>query len=394
MERPKVHEVTPVQREVTPEIIYLDMMRRAQRWPEPYEKVSDIARQAYERDAEVYRKYGVRPAIMDEYERYDSPTSPLEASCVALADELLSHKDEEMLLTFVDIVATMPPDEVAERLKQIDVKMLANDDEQLALESDGSYYPILDVRKCDATLTGVRVNIWGWDDEKHIKVGRKKDRGMLVYPSDEKFRRRKIELMLDYDHPVSQFYESVHVTVGDVTEPYMGRSIWMPAYAATGYEGHHHTAITASKRRVAQFADLVAEMVGDVPESTEEYHERLYAEYEQQVVSPTAQEYLREWVENTFVEQVLYDLQRLPVDTDTSHGDTTLYKALLAPEYAHQACNVLIGHVNGLRSDRNTQAKMNRQLDEGFGALEPWHDLVARPKLQVRRARHQWPPLH
>ncbi len=397
MERPKIHEVTPVQREVTPEIVYLDMMRRAQQWPEPYETVSDMAIQLHEQDAALYREHGVRPAIMDEYEQYDSPTPPLEASCIAMADELLSHKEVGSPLTFVDVVVEVPPEEVRDRLQRLAAgRLLASNDEQLAMESDGSYYPVLDIRKADATLVGVGVQVWGWDDDKIARTDTEGEpynhnKHVLVYPSTEKTHRRKIDIQFSYDHPESYFSETVSLQVSSEGGTQLSRAIWASAYAETGYEGQAGKSLRhGSKQAAAEFADLVAEIVGDDPLSVREFADRQFAEYLQQVTLPEAREYLQEWLENSWCRQVLHELGRVVVDTETPRGDIALYDALLAPEYAHQSFNVVKQYVDGKRAEHNNAVANNGEMFAITGILiEPWRDRVKRVTPPVRIAQYQ-----
>lgn len=122
---------------------------------------------------------------------------------------------------------------------------------------------------------------------------------------------------------------------------------------------------------------------------------RMYAEYESRVVSSLAKEYLREWVSNTTAGNVLSKLHSEATCINKPGGDTTLYKALLNRDFQHEASNELIDYVNTLRARHNNAVAMRSQvlIDAGM-QIQPWHDLVKRPTLQVRRARHQWPPLH
>lgn len=397
MERPRVQEQMTRQREVTGEVVYLDAMRQAGQWPEPYEAIPDMAIQLYEAQAASYRENGIRPAILDEYSLYDRPTPPLEASCIALADELLAHKAPDSPVTFVDIVAEMPAQEVLERLQRSPAgALLASDDEQLAIASDGSYYPVLDIRKSDATLTGVGVRIWGWDYEKSVFTDQDDEpydhnKHVLVYPSDEKTRVRELQITFMYDHPASHFQESILLRV-DSQGPDLYRNVYVTEYMETGYEGHAGKGLKHGKKQaVAEFADLVAEIVGDTPESVAESKIRAYLEYEQRVIIPESSAYLREWVENSWAGQVMYDLRRLRVDAAPG-SDITLYEALTMQQHVQEAHTVLVNHVNNKRAERNRSAR-NKKLAEVFGTIEPWVDLVPRTTPPSRRAQSPQPPI-
>lgn len=284
MERPKFEKKTAI-REVTGEIVYLDEMRHRNEVPKGYDDLPDDIQQMFEDEADMHRQFGSHPEIMDEYEKHEKSASDTEMSCIALADELLALKDEKSRLTFVDIVAKEPRDVVLSKLQSIRFgQLLADDDEQLAIESDGAYYPVLDIKKQDLRLNGVGVRVWGWDDEKYVFTNQPGDdyeypRNCLVYPSTEKSIRRQLELIFSYTHSATTVTESVSLTLNGRGGTDVSRQIWMSAYAETGYEGHDGAGLdSCSDEDVAAFADLLAEIVGDEPESIEMYQDRQYSD--------------------------------------------------------------------------------------------------------------------
>ncbi|MEO7904311.1 MAG: hypothetical protein ABIR91_00795, partial [Candidatus Saccharimonadales bacterium] len=168
MERPKVnHE--PTQRPLTGEVMYYNDMRRLNQMPGLYKDISDTAMQMYETEAAMYQDAGTRPDIMADYERFDDTAGEVVDSCIALTDELLAFRPEDDRFSFEDIAVELPADKVQDMLRELRAgALLADDDEQLAIESDGAYYRVLDAKKNQATPTGVGLRVWGWDDPKVV----------------------------------------------------------------------------------------------------------------------------------------------------------------------------------------------------------------------------------
>ena len=273
MELPKV-SIEPKKREVTGEIAYLNEMRRLNQVPATYLELGDLAIQQYETEASFYG-VDARPEIMDEYEKYDTYPSEAVATCQALADALFALKDEKSPWTFVDIVIDKNPAEVLEKLKKIRAgNLLTADDEQLAILSDGSYYPILNFKKDDAQLLGTGMRVFGWDNPKYVRTDNMPKpndypRNILFYPSDEKSSIRQIELNFYYATGENlSFSESIGLYITSNGSVSLNRHIWSSAYAETGYEGHHHAHDSnVSDADIIAFSELVAEIVGDEPES-------------------------------------------------------------------------------------------------------------------------------
>ena len=269
MERPKV-EQQPIKRQVTGEIVYLNEMRLSGEFPDAFNTIGEQAIDMYSHDAKIYEAQGQRPVIMDLYEEYEPQLSSTEASCIALADELLKLKDPEVQLTFVDINVKTPAAEVLEKLRAIKSgELLVSDNEQLALESNGEYYPILDFNKGKAQLNSVGLRVWGWDHPKYVMTDKYDNPAdnYLAYPSDEKLTRRKLEISFLYKSDTSEsFSENISLSLSNETATSIGRSIYSSAYADMGYEGHKgETLYDIDDADIAAFGDLVAEIVGDEP---------------------------------------------------------------------------------------------------------------------------------
>lgn len=349
MERPKVKN-EPKQRQVTPEIVYLDAMRRnGEGYPKKFDDISDMAIQLFSSDAGYYIAQGSRPEIMDLYDEYDSRLTDAEASCIALADELLTLKEPKSPLTFVDFCVDMPAEEVLCKMQAIKAgELLAKDSEQLAMESDGSYYPILDMRKEEADLVGVGLRVWGWDHDKYMytdstEENRDYKRDLLVYPADEKLAQRQLEITFAYRSRLpakeesSDFSESISLTVSQQGYSTMSRLVHSMAYAETGYEGHMHANLkNIDEADVAAFGDLVAEIVGDEPESARMREDRELAELITGAASEAARNTIQELIDITWPAQANFILHLKQKDSEQ-----TLAKMLQSEDEAAKAIELI-----------------------------------------------------
>lgn len=373
MERPKI-EFAPEERQVTGEIVYLDEMRHLAEFPKTFSQLDDETQAAYDRVAEHYVELGVRPDILKDYQEFDSEMSNDERSYIALADELLTHRNNEF--SFIDICVDQTPSEVVDKLKQTRVgSILTGDDEQLAFESDGEYYPILDIKKKNAELRSVGVTVWGWDDDRVAFTDRAGEdrvpaRDVLMYPEGEKINRREIDIRFGYNSPESpeHFSETVRLSVSEWGLS-ISRQVYVSAYAEMGYEGHHGKSMPdVQESDVADFGDLVADIVGDNPMSGRERQKQQYEQYLEEVTLAESVEYIKEWVDNGWDGQVMIDLERaLKVD------GVPLKQALATPDLSEKAHKVLVDHVDYKRLKRNKLAAKGGDTVLGY-AREVWAD--------------------
>lgn len=383
MERPKARAEL-VKREVTGEIVYLNTMRELGQAPETYpDDIPDVDLQMYEAKAGLYQSRGDRPGIMDAYEKYEKEISEdLGASCAGLADELLKHKDPESPLTYEDFIVSTPATEVLESLKKLRAgELLAADDEQLAVLSGGEYYPVLDIKKQNSRLLDVTIRVSGWSDVKYLftnKPGEQRQypQDYLRYPSNEKSHWYELDLIFSYEYPDSDsgyFNETVSLYIGQRGDLSLSSDIWAATYAETGYEGHGGKSLDGrSDEDVAAFADLIAKLVGDEPETIGHFNLKVLARYIDKVASEQSRVYLGEWLLNSHAAQVSYDLEA------TSVGDQSLLKALLDPEHATEAHKVLVENVDEMRQSRNELAADTERTALYGTKLEPWHDIAVR----------------
>lgn len=274
MELPKInHEKQS--RQVTGEVVYLDEMRRANQFPDDYEQLPNADLVGYESAANLYRVHGTQPEIMDELEKYDN-TSEEVATYIALTDELLKLKRPDSPFTFVDIAVEVPASEVQDKLSQLKVgELLASEDQQIAIESNGEYYPVLDITKDKSTLRGVSVRAWGWDDTKVVFTDDEDEqyefpKHALVYPSNEKTTTRELDVTFVYTANDQNEYWSEGISLhtssnGNIS---VASDYIVSAYLETGYEGHGGERLkNVSSSDYMEFASLIAEIVGDEPMS-------------------------------------------------------------------------------------------------------------------------------
>lgn len=316
MERPH-GETQPKQREVTGEIVYLDEMRRRNERPQPFLELADMAIQMYQTEAAMYPE-DQRPAIMDAYEQYDYNPSEVAASCKALASELLALKKPDSPLSFVDIVIEPGAETVLAKLQAIKAgNLLADDDAQLAIPSDGKYYPVLDMRKENARLAGVGLRVWGWDYDKHVFTNKHGEpynypENALFYPSTEKSASRQLELSFSYRGENGEdFTESISLYMTPEGSASFSSIITSMAYAETGYEGHGGSSLdSVADEDIAAFGDLIAEVVGDQPESVAMRIDRKLQELTEAAATPAAQQAVQDLIEATWPAQANYFLKR------------------------------------------------------------------------------------
>lgn len=312
MERPQVKNEQK-QRTVTGEIVYLDELRRNNERPKPYNELGGMAMQMYEAEADAYSD-GKRPAIMDEYEQYDYRPSETVASCKALADQLLALKDPNDSFNFERIAVEETPQDVLAKLTAISAGgVLAADDEQLAIASNGEYYPVLDIQKKNATLTGVGLVVRGWDDVKQVFTTNEGEAykypdDVLRYPADEVDSTRTLELAFGYTTDDNiRFTESVTMRISAGGSATFYSQVWVSRYAETGYEGHGgKTMQPTSDEEVAAFGDLIAEIVGDTPRTERMKEDQEFQGFIEALATPSARKAVQDLVALTWQTQASY----------------------------------------------------------------------------------------
>lgn len=206
---------------------------------------------------------------------FDNETTQIQADVIAFADVLLEHKRPDSPLSYVDFVVPKPVGKVYDQIQSTRFgALLAADDAQLAIPSDGSYYPILDIRKSQGVLKSVSVRVFGWNDEKYRRVEMTDSRRAEVASYDGEIdKTREIDLTFSYIIDDQQVVESLSLHSSTATRDYVSGSsnIWASVYAETGYEGHAGDSFDdMTDADVEAFLSVVAEVLGDQPKSYEE----------------------------------------------------------------------------------------------------------------------------
>lgn len=379
MERPK-QRVESVKREVTGEILYLDSARKHGDRPKEYpDDVSKIAVDLYENRARLMRAQGARPEIMGLYEQYDE-RSDLSSSCASLAEELLKLKRPGSTWTLENIVVETPAAAVLESLQNLRAgKVLAADDDQLAIPSNGEHYPMLDIKKKDATLTGVAARVWGWSDRKQLVTSEPGEpysypRDCLMYPSDERSKRYELDIAFAYNHPEAGYFnEKVSLSIGPDGGLRISSQMWVSAYGEMGYEGHYgHSLDDATDADIAAFADLFAQVVGDEPEAVWHYDERIASAYMESITQQETQAYLEEWIDNTSIMQVYRAL------IASRYKGQSLKEALDDSTTSHGARISIIEMVDKARADYKEAIAAGTPFEIEFLKYTPWRDHIKR----------------
>lgn len=247
-------------------------------------------------------------------DKHDYELTQAQADAIALADELLKLKDEDSPLSCVDIVFESDDKEM---LAEIEIGpfagLLAAADEQLAMPSDGSRHPKLDVRKENGRLIGIGLRAWGWCDEKwrRVDVDEEYPQGIKRYPG-EVDKRRQLEIAMSYRVGRETVTEELSLHVGTTGYARISSQLHMIAYAETGYEGHGGKGTSdLSDEDMYWFLDFVAKHVGDEPKSV-----RMLQRGRINAIRATAEQSgmlsaIDELVEGTWDAQALY-IMRLP----------------------------------------------------------------------------------
>lgn len=249
-------------------------------------------------------------------DQYDHELTPDQVMFTELADALLEHRDEHSGLTFVDIVVDQPPSDVLSQLRDLRLgELLADQSQQLAIQSDGSHYPILDIKKEDGELLGVDVRAWGWGHEKIRYTDiHKKDitypREYIEYPG-EYDKVRQIDIQFSYRIKGESVVESCTL-YGSTSGPgYItaSSSLGMSAYAETGYEGHGGKRLdNLTDEDVVEFLELVAKITGDNPKSYAEKCREELESFDAKLSEYGLSGMVRELVDASWSAQAYYEL--------------------------------------------------------------------------------------
>jgi len=376
MERPR-GEKQPIERRLTAETMYLhDRWRNGQLAGE-YAALSAIARQMYEEDAAVLTNLGGEAAILDLFDRYDTRPQ-LSYSCEALATEILKFKDRYSDGHYESFDVSLLPWQVIDKLRALRVgSLLAGDEDQLALPSGPNGDSTLDIRKKDATPTDVSLRVWKYAADRKYAVTSDPEiepqfpRDYLMYPSDETSYQYLMEVILEYYHPTADIIqETIGLYIGKRGQLGVERDMYITGFGAAASEGCYVQSLPdASEQDIAAFADVIAEIVGDVPTpkfSHDEYND--IKDYIRRISNGLTRAYLTEWLDNTSRFHVNSQLSASRID------GTTLRDALVSSNNS-SAHDELVSLIDYEREIHNAYIQATSP-DGGQGML--WRDRIAR----------------
>jgi len=255
-----------------------------------------------------------RPKTIYEQPIDDHELTKAQQDTIALSDELLTHKPENSL-TFVDIVLAGDHNAMLAEIEAGPLNyLLASPQKQLAYESDGEYYPKLDVRKEFTTYTGMSLRVWGWDDEKVRRTNHQTQPpyDLTRYPG-EIDKTRQLELGMCYAVGDEHVTESLSLYASTAQPGFLQASskIFMTAYMEQGYEGHGGKSdIHVRDEAVEWLLDFVAKHVGDQPQSAQEYHQEVIDAIRQKAEQHGVLEAVDELIAATWNAQAIYLMRR------------------------------------------------------------------------------------
>ncbi len=253
-------------------------------------------------------------------DEFDHELEQTDVDLIAMADEFLKFKDSTKL-TFGDYVSQMSAEDVLRRIETTKFsKTLASPDEQLAIKSNGEYYPILDIRKENANLIGVGIRVWGWDSPKYRYTNSSQDEPPYDFKEyiNEIDKERQIDISFSYATDDTTITETIILRANSArpggAEGYS--QLYCVSYAEMGYEGHEGKYLNdVNEQDIYQFLDLVAEMAGDEILSVGESKRRQMANILEGASKVGAEDLVRELIDITWEAQARYILT-----TQTSAG--------------------------------------------------------------------------
>lgn len=222
---------------------------------------------------------------MERYETEQANEEHIEGlKCLALADELFSLKEHDTPLSFVDIVIALPAKDLLAKLQAIETtaQLLRDDDKQLAFE------PELEVKKGSAKAAGVNLRVWRWYDQRRIDIS-------FWYLSSKK----------------EHFSEHMTLDIFESGKGEFGSHVYLQEYAEMGYEGHDEERCShPPEQDIASFGSLVAEAVGDEPQTITMYQSHQLSILAEEAASPAIKAAIEQLVEKTWPAQAYSIMSR------------------------------------------------------------------------------------
>ena len=205
-----------------------------------------------------------------EMRKHDHQLRPIQKKFIDAVDQMLALKEEGSTWSFIDLRCVKGFNEAIELVQSCDElsEVLSGHDEQLAIETDGEYYPVFDVTKASSSPVGISLRAWGWEDEKvRYKRGEGNTlEGYIVYEG-EKDHTRELDISFHYRQGKEHIVETVSLygSTMNQSNPRLYSQIWMSAYAETGYEGHGgHSAGSTSDETIEKFIEIAERLTGAI----------------------------------------------------------------------------------------------------------------------------------
>ena len=191
------------------------------------------------------------------------------------------------------------------------------------------------------------LRVWGWDYKpKYTFTGdepRRYPDNYLQFPEDEVDKIRQLEITFGYYHPeAGQVSESLSCYVGE-DGCRLSSQYYMMAYAETGYEGHGGKQLEASDESVSEFLDLVADIVGDVPETVHQRDRRVLSKFVKMTESTQYSAKIQQCIEALWPTQAIYLLmgRRNKLLNDKTIG-LAMYDEITDPAVINQLLDDII----------------------------------------------------
>lgn len=183
--------------------------------------------------------------IEQPIDEYDHELTRVQADIVALADELLKSRAGKNRMRHAIVALSGDSQDLVAELQSSPVgHLLASPNKQLASKSDGTYRPVVDVRKRNATLMDVSLQVFGDDYPKLRYTNPESERppyDFKKYPGQkDKTRELRVKMRYQSDNPQEDFSESIVLYTSTVLSDYVtiGRHVYINAYQDQGYEGN------------------------------------------------------------------------------------------------------------------------------------------------------------
>lgn len=373
MERPK-GSWQPPQRQVTGEMLYAQSLWQGGMPIGYYSQLPDETREEFEAAAHAMSVSDEKPEILKLYEQHDVAPSSLSASCRALAEALLRVENPTGDVSHTRMALEQSPDQILAALQALQVAdLLVDADEQLALPADepGAYQG--DLKKSAMDLVAVNFEVWQREHE-YLLVNKaathpKFPDDYVPYTGGERPRTHTLSLSFEYFSPNDEYaLETLALTIDGFGNLHLSRNIDTQAYERAGRPNYKEKALeNPSEAAITEFADFLARIVGDSPETVRQQEGRQFRAAIDQLPSELSKAYLNEWILNTEAHFV-----RLQMRLKQPEG-RSLLDMLNDPQTSDEAHRRLVQEVEKIRTRRRESEARGEGSFRGS-----WQDIVPR----------------